>query len=153
VLSGVASKSLLKVRLRCKPGHALPCEDRQPPQNQLQLANASQKKLRGGLRCAKRAWHLKPKPHHLLRIRSSAKSIAFAECTCRKRCMWAAMWPLLKVRAQVQSQPRRITCGIPPPFAPLRYATPLRTPHPQHRKINCTLQNAPAQKFACYIAA
>jgi len=47
--AGSASKSLLKVRLRCKAGHALPCKDRQPPQNQLHLALASQKKLHGGL--------------------------------------------------------------------------------------------------------
>jgi len=33
--AGLVPKSLLKVRVGCKAGHALPCEDRQPPQNQL----------------------------------------------------------------------------------------------------------------------
>jgi len=40
----VAMRPLLKVRLRCKACHALPCEDRQPPQNQLQLAECSRRK-------------------------------------------------------------------------------------------------------------
>jgi len=37
----------------------------------------------------------------------------------------------------VQSLPRRITCCIPPP---------------QHRKINCSLQNALAEKAAWWAA-
>jgi len=45
----------------------------------------------------------------------------------------------------VQSRPRRITCGIP-----FRSAPP--TPHPQHRKINCTLQNALVEKAAWWAA-
>jgi len=53
------------------------------------------KNLRGGLRGATRGWHLKPKPHHLLRCYNSAtplpqrrkiKQIAPAEKSCVVGC-------------------------------------------------------------------
>jgi len=66
-----AMRPLLKIRLRCKAGHA---EERaafhsaprpttplpQPPQNQLHCANCTCRKS-GGLRCEKRGWRLKYK--------------------------------------------------------------------------------------------
>ena len=58
VLRGVASKSPLKIMLRCKARHATNSAPA-APQNQLHLANASQKNCGGGLRCATRGWHLK----------------------------------------------------------------------------------------------
>ena len=74
VIQGVASKSLLKVRLRCKFGDA---EERaafrytsrnsalhpHPRKSNCSLQNAvaekGAEKLHGGLRCEKRGWHLK----------------------------------------------------------------------------------------------
>jgi len=54
VPTGLATKSLLNVRLRCKASHASNSASA-APQNQLHLP----KNLHGGLRCATRGWRLK----------------------------------------------------------------------------------------------
>jgi len=84
----------LKVRLMCKAGHA--SNSTPPPQRrkincslQNALVENPLKNLRGGLRCGKRGWHLKPQLHHLLRLphHRKIKQIALAQ----KFAWWAAM--------------------------------------------------------------
>jgi len=97
VRSGVASKSLLKVRLRCKACHALPCEDRQPPQNQLQFAECTCRKscvvrcdvLRGVASKSPLKIRLRCKACHASNSASAApqNQLHLRNCTCRKSCM------------------------------------------------------------------
>jgi len=77
-----------------------------------------------------------------------------AECTCRKSCQKFAWWAagcyagfasksLLKVRLRCKARhaEERAAFRSTPP-------TPRSTPLPQLRKINCSLQNAVAEKAA-----
>ncbi len=115
VRSGVASKSLLKVRLRCKACHAL----RGQAASAKSIAPCRmhlQKKLHGVLRCAKWGW-------------------------CTKS--------LLKVRLRCKAghaEERAAFYSIP------LHASNSATPLLQHRKINCTLQNALVEKAAWWAA-
>jgi len=74
-------------------------------------------------------------PRLQLRIRSSAKSIAACTCIAEKGAWWAAVWPQLKVRLMCKAGHASNS-----------------TPPPQRRKINCTLQTAPAEKAAWGVA-
>ena len=79
VLSGVAPKSLLKLRFRCKASHA---EERAAFRIRISAKSIalrksqSPKKLHGGLRCATLGTPRIPTSLLLFRFRSSAKSIA-----------------------------------------------------------------------------
>ncbi len=123
-----------------------------------------QKKLHGGLRCDMRGWQLKSCFAFTQEIASALiagvivvvvdwknsasaapqNQLQFAECSCRKRCMWVAMCyaglvakSLLKVRLRCKA------CHVEERAA--FRLTPLR-------KINCTLQNALAEKAAWWAA-
>jgi len=80
--AGLAPKSLLKVRLRCKACHA---EERAAFRFRSTAKSIAprklhlQKKLHGGLRCAKWGWHIRQPPQNQLQL---------AECTCKKKAAW-----------------------------------------------------------------
>jgi len=113
-------------------------------QNQLHSANCTRRKVCGdGLRCDTRGWRLKPQLHHLLRIRSAAKSIAPCGMHVQKKLHGGLRGDMRKVRLRCKA------CRAEERAA---FRSTPTTPLPHLRKINCTLATAPAEKSPKKIA-